>query len=157
MSFLRYWQRNNKLFVLDNLGMPLTSKKNITFKKPETMISQQKLSSSFTFFLRYCKDIVNLLLRVLWPCLAMYTETDTVNLQETFGFIWRQKINFMLFRRCCKDMQTCFRYLGMPGYTQPNDSTKLQKTSMFICMPKIKFTIHFLLQIYFKETYNFIG
>ena len=110
MFFLRYWQRNNKLFVLDNLGMPLTSKKNITFKKPETMISQQKLTSSFISFLRYCKDIVNLLLQVIWPCLAMYTQTDTINLQKTFGFIWRQKINFMLFRRCCKDMQTCFRY-----------------------------------------------
>ena len=39
-----------------------------------------------------------------------------------------------------------------------NDSINLQKTSMFICMPKIKFIIVFFLEIlHFKESCNLIG
>ena len=42
-------------------------------------------------------------------------------------------------------------------YTQ-NDRIELQKTSMFICMPKIKFIIHFFLEIlHFKESCSLIG
>ena len=48
--------------------------------------------------------------------------------------------------------------LGMPGYTHPNDSMTLQKASMFICMQKINFIIHFFLTIlHFKESCNLIG
>ena len=38
-----------------------------------------------------------------------------------------------------------------------NDSTNLQKTSMFVCVPNIKFIIHFFLEmLHFKELCNFI-
>ena len=47
--------------------------------------------------------------------------------------------------------------LGMSKYDQI-DSTNLNKTSISICMPKVKFIIHFFLEILpFKEPCNFIG
>ena len=48
--------------------------------------------------------------------------------------------------------------MGRIGHAQPNDSTNLLKTLMFICMPKINFTIHFFLEIlHFTESCNLIG
>ena len=55
--------------------------------------------------------------------------------------------------------------LGMPGCTHPclvahtqNDSINLQKTLMFICMPKINFIISFFLEIlHFKESCNLMA
>ena len=34
------------------------------------------------FFLRYCKDIANLLLLVLWECLVMSINNDATTLHE---------------------------------------------------------------------------
>ena len=50
---------------------------------------QGKINSSFTLSLRYCKDIIKLLFWVLWACLAMHTQSDTINLQNIFVFICR--------------------------------------------------------------------
>ena len=36
----------------------------------------------------------------------------------------------------------------MPGYVHQSGSINLQKTSMFICMPKINFIIYFFLEYY---------
>ena len=48
-------------------------------------------------------------------------------------------------------------WASLVGHTQ-NDSINLQKTSMFICIPKTNFIIHFFLDIlHFKESCNFIG
>ena len=55
--------------------------------------------------------------------------------------------------------------LGMPGCTPPclvahtqNDSINLQKTLMFICIPKINFIISFFLEIlHFKESCNLMA
>ena len=55
----------------------------------------QKSTSSFTFSLRYSRDIANLLFWVLWACLDSHTQSDTVNLQVTFMSISRLKINFI--------------------------------------------------------------
>ena len=73
-------------------------------------VAGKRSSSSFTFFLRYYKDVVNLLFWVLCACLATQNQSDTINLQKTFVFICRQKINFttMLFWRYCKDIQTSY-------------------------------------------------
>ena len=48
-------------------------------------IYMQKMNSipNFFFFLRYCKDIENLLLWVLWECLIMSINNDSITLQET--------------------------------------------------------------------------
>ena len=82
-------------------------------KKP-TIISRQKSSSLFKFSLRYCKDIGNLLFWVIWVCLAMHIQSDTINLRKMFLFICKQKINSnpMLFLRYYKNVQTYFGYFG---------------------------------------------
>ena len=67
--------------------------------------SGKKSTSSFTFCLRYCIDIANLLFWVLWVCLATDTQSDTINLKKTSAFIFIQKINFVpnIFWKYCKD------------------------------------------------------
>ena len=40
------------------------------------------MNSIPNFFLRYCKDIANLLLLVLWECLVMSINNDANSLQE---------------------------------------------------------------------------
>ena len=47
-------------------------------KKPLTIISMQKSTSFFTFSLRYCKYIINLLFQVLWTCLDIYINIPTI-------------------------------------------------------------------------------
>ena len=53
--------------------------------------SRKKSTSSFTFCLRYCIDITNLLFSVLSVCRATHTQSDTINLKKTSAFILRQK------------------------------------------------------------------
>ena len=72
---------------------------------------QKKATLSLPSFLRYCKITANLgNFWVLWACLAMQSESDTINLYTTFIFICTQKINFtpMFFWRYCEDMQTSY-------------------------------------------------
>ena len=63
----------------------------------------QKMNSIPNLFLRYCKDIANLLHWVLWECLIMSINNDSITLSETLMpkilkstlmFICMQKINF---------------------------------------------------------------
>ena len=58
-----------------------------------TFIRKQKISFILHIFLEllfYCKDIVNLFW-VVWTCLVMHTQSDTINLLKTFVFICRSK------------------------------------------------------------------
>ena len=59
----------------------------------------------------------------------------------------------------CKDMQTLFWVLWACLVTLTQiDGITLQKTSMFLCMQKINFIIHFFLMIlHFKKSCNLIG
>ena len=74
-------------------------------KKPLTFICRQKIKFILHVFLeilqRYCKLIV--LGTLGMPGYA--NQSDNINLQKTFAFICRKKINFtaMLFWRYCKD------------------------------------------------------
>ena len=122
----------------------------------------KRSSSSFTFSLRYYKDIVNLLFWVLWACLAKQAQSDTINLWQTFVFICRQKINF-ISHALLEILQRYANFLFwvlwtcLVAHTQ-NDSINLYKTLMFICMQKTNFIIHFILEIlHFKESCNLIG
>ena len=68
----------------------------------------KKLSSFLTFSLAYCKNIVKLLLWILWSCLATYTLSNTI-----MFYVYRQAENQLYphaFWRYCKDMQTYFGY-----------------------------------------------
>ena len=57
----------------------------------------RKLTSSLTFFffLKYCKDIANLLFRELWDCLTIINQS--INLQQAFTLVCMQKINFITY------------------------------------------------------------
>ena len=46
--------------------------------------TSKKSNSSLSSFLRYCKDIANLLLWELWECLTIPIKNHSTNLQETF-------------------------------------------------------------------------
>ena len=119
------------------------------------------------FSLRYCRDIVNWLFLVLWACLPMHIQSDTIVLQETFVFICRQKINFIrhTFVQILQRYANLFWVLWTCQFplTQ-NDSIILQKTSIFICMQNMNCIIHlnciihfFLSILHFKESCNLIG
>ena len=58
--FLKMLQRNNKLVILGNLGMPGNThlKQQNQFKEIfGAYLQAKKSTSSFTFSLRYCKDM----------------------------------------------------------------------------------------------------
>ena len=58
--FLKILQRNNKLVILDNLGI------FENLKKPSMFICRQKINFNFQVSLEILKDITTLLLWILW-------------------------------------------------------------------------------------------
>ena len=121
----------------------------------------KKPTSSFAFFLRYCKYVTNMLFWVLWACLGMGTvwyyhfrdtQSDRTTLQKAFAFVSRQKINFIpyvfleILQRYANFL-FCILWAWLASQVQ-NNSINLQKTSMFICTPKLHFIICFFLEIY---------
>ena len=54
-------------------------------RKLRCLSSCKKSYLSVTSFLKYYKDIANLLLLVLWACLATPTISDSTTLYETLG------------------------------------------------------------------------
>ena len=117
---------------------------------------RQKIYNTLYISFRYCKDIADLLFWVLWTCLAIQTQSDTMKLQKTFVFICRQKINFIpqVFLEILQRYANLFWALWacMAMYTQ-NDKISLQQTSIFICMPKINFITSFLRQFDWPTTF----
>ena len=103
--------------------MPHTSKMTVPlWRNLWQLYARQKPTSSFMISLKYFNMtnwsvILAYLLWLLWEYLAMHTQSDTLYLQKLSVFTSMEKINFMLFWRYRKDMQTCFGTLGMP--TQP--------------------------------------
>ena len=105
IDFVRRMQALLSRLAIQTLNNNGNLKKFLTF-----ICCSQKIKFILTFFLRYYKDIVNLMFWVHWVCLDTQIQSDTINLQKTLVFICRQKINFttMLFWRYCKDMQTSY-------------------------------------------------
>ena len=88
------WQRNSKLVILGNLGMPgYTHLKMILsiWINFWWLTAGKKSTSFFTFSLWYCKIFIS----VLWALLTMHTQSDAINLEKNFKFIWRKNINFI--------------------------------------------------------------
>ena len=118
------------------------------------------LANSFNKFI---SKFVSLLFWILWASLALHTHSDIINLQKTFAFICRQKINFIISNAFLKILQrnaNCLFWVlwGCLVTRTQIYIINLQKTSMFIYMPRIQFIIHFLLEIlHFKEPCNLIG
>ena len=105
----------------------------------------------FVLFLRYCKNIVNLLFWVLWACLAMTSKKDTMTLHKTFMFIFMQKIVFIphLFLEILQ-LVVLVIWLCLAKPTK-SDNSNLSET-LFICKPKINLFAQFFLEIsHFKN------
>ena len=68
----------------------------------------KKSTSSLTSFLRYCKNIANLLFWKLWECLTIPIKNHSINFQETFMLICMQQITHSLtfFLRYCKEISS---------------------------------------------------
>ena len=121
----------------------------------------KKSISSFTFSLRYYKNIANLLFWVLWVCLTLHIQWY-YQLVEKFCVHPQAKNQLhspCFFEDAAKIGKLLIWVLWacLAMHTQ-NGTIKLSKTSMFICTPKIHFIIHFLLEILdFKEPSNLIG
>ena len=68
----------------------------------------KKSTSSLTSFLRYCKNIANLLFWKFWECLTIPIKNHSINFQETFMLICMQQITHSLtfFLRYCKEISS---------------------------------------------------
>ena len=79
--FLNILQKHFQLPILGTLDMS-----GHFHQKPECQLwclsACKKWTPSLTSFLRYCKDIADLLLWVLWECLIMSINNDSVLLQR---------------------------------------------------------------------------
>ena len=111
-SFTRCCKRNRKTCYFGKFkhAWPHTPKMIIAIWRNLWHLSVRKRSlSSFMLSLRYYKDIVNLLFWVLWACLAVQTQRDTITFRKLSFLLGGKKStspNPILFCRYCKDMQT---------------------------------------------------
>ena len=123
-------------------------------KKPLTFICRQKF-----------KFILHVFLEILQRCwklnvlgsMGMPRHTKPLN----FGIHLQEKIQ--LHPHTFKEILQRYTNLLLKIHKPPilgtqNDSINLEKTLMFMWMPKINFIIHFFFEILlFKESYNLIG
>ena len=144
---------------MGNLGRPGYAQQDTGINLQESLLIciQKKSTSSLPSFLRYCKEIANLLFgqfeyawlwqakTILWACRKLV-------------YLHAKKIKFIpplfleILQRYCKLV-----ILGTLGSPTKNKSTQLLETLMFICK-KINLITKFFLQIlHFKESCNLIG
>ena len=88
---------------------PSSSKIKVSICRKRLCLSACKNStSSLTSFLKYYKEIANLLFRVIWKCLATHTKDDSINLRKFLMFICRQKKTtsfLVVFFTYCEDIE----------------------------------------------------
>ena len=123
-------------------------------------ICRQKSTSSFTFSLRYCKDIANFLFWVLWTYRATHTQNDTENLKKTFVYL--QAKNQLHHPRFPGDIAKISKLLilgtlGMLGYANPKWYCQLVVNFDVYLHAKNKLHHFFLVILHFKESCNLIG
>ena len=134
--------------------------KNHSINLQETflmLICIQKINFIIHFFLKILQNSKLVILSNLG--MPGHTHLKWLyHFEEAFDVYLRQKINFILhvfLLRYCKDIAN-FLFLVflvcLITHTQ-NSSINLQKTFVFISMPKINFIIH----LHFKESSNLIG
>ena len=117
--FLRYW----KLAILENLRMLDHPHQKSEYQFVDNfhayLHSKKQLHLSLSF-LRYCKEIKNLLFWIIWTCLVTHTQNKSINLKKPMIFIGRQKINFIvhflleILQRYCE--LVILGTFGMYGY-----------------------------------------
>ena len=125
---IRFWplvpfkilQRNCKLIIFSNFTMPgHTHLKWLYQFYKETFdvyLQVKKSTSSFTFSLRYCKDIANLLFWVIWYVWLRTSNVILSTCTQYSGLSANKKStsSSTCFWKQCKDMKT-LGTLGMPG------------------------------------------
>ena len=124
----------------------------------QRIFAGKKLTSSFTPFLRYCKDIVNLLFWVLWGCLAMHTQSDTINFHDYLHAKnqLRPPCSFGDIAKICKLLS--LGTLGMPSYTHPKRYCHLvDNFDVYLHSKNTLITYFFLKILHFKESCNLIS
>ena len=79
--FLKILQKHYQFPILETLDMSGHFHQNSdSFQKLWCLFRYKNWTPSLTFFIRYCKDIVNLLIWVLWKCLIMPINDDSITL-----------------------------------------------------------------------------
>ena len=101
---------------------------------------------------------------LLWACLAMHTQCDTIYLYKTLG---KKRLSagkkstssHMFFWRYCKDMQNA--YFGYFGHARLHTPKMIESTCRKLhCLSPCQknFIIHYFLEIlHFKESCNLIS
>ena len=141
--FLEILQTFCKIVILADNACPCSPRLMVS----TCMIVSCLSISSFPSFLKFCKDITNLLFLVFWACLAMTSKNDTTSLWKTCLSSWKKP------------------YLSLPSYfgyfrhTWPQPTKAVasngRKFVTFICKQKINLISHFSLQIlHFTESCN---
>ena len=100
----------------------------------------KKWASGFLSFLRYCKNIVDLLFWVLWACLIIATKNDGICFKETLILFFMQKIKFISYLFLAKIVQLC--YFGYIRHAWP-PTTKQQ----YLPVGTFGVYLHFFLEI----------
>ena len=119
--FFEILQRHYKLAFLGTwecLTIPIKTVVSIC-SMISCLFASKKSTSSFIYFLQYCREMANLLFWSVCACLVTHLKWQH-HFEETLRFIRRQKINFILhiffviLQRYCK--LVVLGTLGMPGF-----------------------------------------
>ena len=131
-------------------------------KKPLTLICREKTKFILLFFLKILQRYWKLIVLSILGMPGKKPPKWYYHLAKNLCVYLQQNIDFIphaLFEILQRYANFLFWVLWacLVAHTQ-NDSINLCKTSMFICMQKTNFIIHFCLDIlYFKESCNLIG
>ena len=108
---------------------------NVNLQKLWCLSACKKWTEFLTSFLRYCKDIANLSFWVLWECLIMPINNDSITLYETLMYkvlesTWRKLWCLPVCKKSTpsltsnwdivKTLQTC--YFGNYAWPSPSNS-----------------------------------
>ena len=115
--FLKILQKYYRLPTLGILNMSGYFYQNNNAKKLQKLdrnfdvyLHAKKSTSSLTSFMRYYKEIANLLFWKFWECLSIRIKKHCINLKETFMLICMQKVNFIphFFLDIFQTNRTCY-------------------------------------------------
>ena len=121
----------------------------------------KKSTSSLPSFVRYYKDITNLLFWILWDCLARTVKTILSACRKLWCLFLCKKLCLFLtsvfleiLQRYCK--LVILSNMGLSGHTHHKRQQQLLENSIY--KPKIILIPQFVLDIlHFKESCNLIG
>ena len=121
----------------------------------------EKSTSSFTFSLRYCKELQNFCFRYsghTWQYTPKLILSTSCRKLSCLSAEQKSTSTLTLFWRYCNDVKTS--YFGHFGWLHRFKMIEVtcRRLFVFFRMPKIYFAIHFFLEIlHFKESCNSIG